>query len=97
MRFPCLIFVLALLLLGFAYSDSYNLISALRAGETVITEQPYTIEWEVGTAGPVKIELHFGDSLLVLLIGASFTSLAVYYSLAPWLNPDLPCNSFNSE
>ena len=64
---------LVLILVNFAQSDGWNPMSHPRAGETVIAEQPYEIEWNNGTAGPVGIGLHDGGNTYISLAGTSLT------------------------
>lgn len=56
-------------LFNFVHADGHNPMSAPAAGEVVEAEKPYTIEWDPGTPGPVSINLHFGDTSAVPIVG----------------------------
>ena len=68
------IYILLALSVDLACADGLNPQSAPAAGDVIITEEPYTIQWEPGTDGPVNIGLKFNDEFFSSITGTLFFS-----------------------
>jgi len=65
------------------FADGNNPMSHPKASEVVPVGEPYDIEWNPKTPGPVKITLHYGNNVPLQNITRQYSAISPHSLLYP--------------